>query len=114
MSENSETFFLLILNLETRPRLFFLSLNVETRPRLFFQSLHVDTRLRLMLEKDSSQGPSSKSPGIAAIPYMGAKTLVFSDMVPVIAAFLHEHRDCREPYHAPKEIKLYTFFSKYK
>ena len=48
--DETETFFLLSLNIETRPRLFFsesqcrdetetfflLSLNVETRPRLFF------------------------------------------------------------------------------
>ena len=38
-----------------------------------------------MLEKESSQGPSSISPEIATISYMDAKTLVFCDMVPEIA-----------------------------
>ena len=33
--DKTETFFLLSLNIETRPRLFFLSLNVEMRLRLF-------------------------------------------------------------------------------
>ena len=39
-----------------------------------------------MLEKESSQGPFSISPEIAANSYLDAETLVFSDMVPEIAA----------------------------
>ena len=38
------------------------------------------------VEKETSQGPSAISPEIATISYMDAKTLVFSDMVPEIAA----------------------------
>ena len=63
--DETETFFLLSLNIETRPRLFFsesqcrdetetfflLSLNVETRPRLFFQSLNIETRPRLFFSE---------------------------------------------------------------
>ena len=39
-----------------------------------------------MLEKESSQGPFSISPEIAAISYMDANTLIFSNTVPEIAA----------------------------
>ena len=39
-----------------------------------------------MLEKESRQGPFSISPEIAAISYMDANTLIFSNTVPEIAA----------------------------
>ena len=51
-----------------------------------------------MVEKESSQEPSSISPEIAAISYMDAETLVFSDMVSKIAAVSSINTDGREFY----------------
>ena len=51
-----------------------------------------------MLEKESSQGPSSISPEIANITYMDAETLVFSDMIPETAAVSSMNTETAESF----------------
>ena len=51
-----------------------------------------------MLKKESSQGPSSISHEIVVISYMDTKTLVFSDMLPEIAAVSSMNTETAESY----------------
>ena len=63
-----------------------------------------------MLEKKSSQEPSYIRPEIAATSYMDAKTLVFSDMVPLIAALSSMNTETAESSIMPqKESKCRQF-----
>ena len=64
-----------------------------------------------MLEKESSPGPSSISPKTAAISYTDAETLVFSDMVPDIAAVSSMNTETAESsIMLQKESKCRLFF----